>query len=151
MSCPMQSRSVILAFLSLGLCLANGCSLTTGHISRTGSTPPAAIYPRSDVNSSLRVTTAPPGAEVWVGPGCQSGESTPSESPRRYLGHTPLTSRITTADLLPSGDLPYSIRYESSRHEGWVARADHILSQGGLVRIEAEFEPAAPIDQPVTK
>ena len=139
----------VLTIFGLGFA-PQGC----GSTKNDALSPSTALEPSFGVNSTISVTSAPAGAEVWIGPG-SGGPGTPVEgggaAPARCLGRAPLTAPLTIADVSPGGDLEYSIRYEASRRDGRIAHADRIIRRGGSVRIEADLRPRTPDREPAAE
>lgn len=150
MHLPTRTRPVawVLTLLILGFA-PSGC----GSSAEVALSPSVTMDPAFGVGSTISVTSAPPGAEVWVGPGCGSGATSGAGvtasaaggggAPVRYLGRAPLKAAITAGDVSPDGALDYSIRYETLRRNGRIEHADRLIRRGGSVRIEVDLRRAS--------
>lgn len=137
---PRHKRFIVIScfmgLLSVGLAIVGCGSITTGELSH-GTVIDA---PFEEARTYLSVTSAPVGAEVWVGPGATEGSLLAMKSTSsRLLGRTPLRSKLVAEDVSPEGDLEYSVRHQAIRRDGRIGNAARIIEIGGSVRIHADL------------
>ena len=135
----VKRARMIESFLVLsGLSLA---ALGCGSTQSTGLSLGSAVEPPfEEARAYLSVTSAPTGAEVWVGPGSIEGSvvGTARES-ARLLGRTPLRERLAAADTSLGGDLEFSVRHQAVRRDGRIAHASRVIQTGGTFRVHADL------------
>jgi hypothetical protein len=140
--------SCFMMLSSFGVAIVGCGSTTTGELSQ-GTVIDA---PFEEARTFLSVTSAPVGAEVWVGPGTTEGSLLAMKSASsRLLGRTPLRSKLVAEDVSPEGDLEYSVRHQAIRRDGRIANASRIIELGGSVRIHADLHNTLTEEHPTTQ